>query len=288
MSKAAVALTIGLLFGSAHAEFVAPQEWRAPIAPFHIIDNVYYVGSQGLSSFLITTPQGHVLLDGGMDYSAPMIERNIETLGFKVTDIKYLLNSHAHLDHAGGLAQIKKDSGARLIASAGDKPLLEGGYYPGETGHDTDFPPVTVDRVVQDGGTLTLGGAVLTAHITPGHTPGCTSWTLPVKDAGASHRIIFFCSSTVALNRLVGRPTYPQIVNDYERTFAKSRKIEADIFLAPHPDFFHLQAKLKKMKTGAPNPFIDSAEFHEHLKRSEQDFYVALAKQKAALKSPAN
>ena len=179
--------------------------WNKPTEPFKVIGNIHYVGTNGLASYLITTPQGHFLVDTGLPEANSQIRANIAKLGFKIADIKYLLNTHAHLDHTGGFADLKQETGAQLVAGERDKPLLEGGYYPGqESAVELRFPAVKVDRTVKDGDTVTLGDTTLTAHATPGHSPGCTSWTLNVTDGNDTRSVIIFCSATVALNRLVG------------------------------------------------------------------------------------
>src|SRR5438128_3169378 len=184
-------------------------KWNTPTEPFKMIGNVYYVGTDGLASYLITSPQGHILVDTVMPEATSQIKANIEKLGFKVTDIKYLVNTHAHIDHTGGLAEMKQASRAQMVAGEADKPLLEGGYYPG-TPEDTAlaFPPVKVDRTVREGDTVSVGDVTLTARETPGHSPGCTSWEFVVKDGDATRSVLIFCSGTVALNRLVTNPTY--------------------------------------------------------------------------------
>ncbi len=253
--------------------------WNRPVPPFRVAGNVYYVGAAGVSSFLITTPQGHILLDGGLPETAPLIEKNIAALGFRLTDVKYLLNSHAHFDHAGGLAELKRLSGAQMAASRADARALEAGHHIGMgTGVHSKFPPVKVDRVVGDMDTISVGGTVLTAHLTPGHTMGCTTWTMPVREAGAVHQAVFFCSISVVA-RLVGNREYPQIVSDYEASFANARKLPCDIFLGPHPEFFDLAGKRARMRPGAPNPFIDAAEFPRFLDAAEQNFRDALKSQ---------
>jgi metallo-beta-lactamase class B len=263
-----------------------PAAWTTPTPGFRIIDNVYWVGTDGLASYLITTPKGHILIDAGVREDAPLIEKNIAALGFKLTDVKILLNSHAHFDHSGGLAQIKKDSGATLIASAGDRSALEGGFYLGsESNHAFDAPPVKVDAEIADGQTVSLGGVTLTAHLTPGHTRGCTSYGLTVHDGARALNALVFCSATVAANRLVGRPQYPGIVDDYRKTFAVARALRVDVFLAPHPEFFSMAQKRVRMAAGAPNPFIDPTEFPAFIDRAEADFNRQLAAQEAALKA---
>jgi metallo-beta-lactamase class B len=260
--------------------------WNKPTEPFRIVGNVHYVGTYGLASYLVTTPEGHLLIDTGLPEANPQIKANIAKLGFKVADIKYLLNTHAHLDHTGGLAALKQETGAQLIAGERDRPLLEGGYYPGqESVKELRFPPVKVDRPVKDGDTVSLGGVTLTAHATPGHSPGCTSWSLDVKDGDTQRSALVFCSGTVALNRLVGAPTHPGIVEDYRKTFAWARTYKTDVFLAPHPEMFGMQEKRARIAAGAPNPFVDAAAFGTYVTRLEKAFEEALAKQSAEVQA---
>jgi metallo-beta-lactamase class B len=262
-----------------------PADWTKPVAPFHIIGNIYYVGTADLAAYLIHTKDGDILIDGTLEQNVPLIERNIAALGFRVSDIKILLNSHAHYDHAAGLAALKHDSGATLYASAADAPILERGSISfGPTASD-HFPPVKVDRIVKDGETIELGGTKLTAHLTPGHTPGCTSWTMPVSEDGAAHTAIFYCSTTVAGNPLVNNKAYPQIASDYEASFAKLKTMKADVFLAAHAQFYHPQQKLALRKKGAPNPFVDPGELQRFVAASQRDFEAELAKQKAQAKA---
>jgi metallo-beta-lactamase class B len=257
--------------------------WNRPAEPFRILDNVWYVGTAGLGAYLITSPGGHILVDGALEESAPQIEASIAKLGFRLADVKLLVNTHAHFDHAGGLARIKKDTGAKLVASAGDRPLLEGGFYPGaESEGSFAFPKVAVDRVIKDGERVSAGAASLTAHLTPGHTPGCTSWSATVRDGGVERSVLIFCSATVAANRLVGKPSYPGIVEAYRHTFAIARTLAADVFLAPHPEMFDLAAKRAKQKPGAPNPFVVPGEFAAYVGALEKDFAAELRRQSAA------
>jgi metallo-beta-lactamase class B len=251
--------------------------WNKPQAPFRIIGNLYYVGMAGVSSFLIVTPKGDILTDGGLPESAPFIEKNIRALGFKLSDVKIQLNSHAHFDHAGGLAQLKRDTGAQLYASAADTPILQSGHIGFGPAAKVDAPKVHVDHVIGDGETVSLGGVTLTAHLTPGHTPGCTTWTTTID----AKRVMFFCSISVAGNPLVDNTAYPNIVRDYRASFAKLKAMHADIFLAPHGEQFGLAAKLAKMKTGGPNPFVDPGEKDRFLAKMQQDFDAQLAKQSA-------
>jgi metallo-beta-lactamase class B len=265
---------------------VAMPKWTAPFAPFQLIGNIYYVGTDGIAVYVIKTSEGLILMDTAVPQSTGMIKDNIAKLGFKVADIKYILNSHAHFDHTGGFAEIKKDTGAQLVAGERDKPLLESGTYPGDE-QDTDigFPPVKVDRAVKEGEKVTLGDTTLTAHAMPGHTPGCTSWEMTVKDGDQDRDVLFFCSGTVALNRLVGEPTYPGIADDYRSTFAKAKAMKPDVLLGPHPEVYGMQDKRAHMKDGAPNPFVKPGELATYVAGLEQDFDKQLAKQTAALKA---
>ena len=262
--------------------------WNKPTEPFRIIDNIYYVGTDGLASYLITSPQGHILVDTVMPESTGQIKASIEKLGFKVSDIKYLLNTHAHLDHAGGLAEMKQASGAQVIAGEADIPLLEGGYYPGQREETLlGFPPVKVDRAVHEGDTVTIGELTLTAHETPGHSPGCTSWTLQVKDGDATRSVLIFCSATVALNRLVTNPTYPGIIDDYRKTFARAKLMKMDVLLAPHPEMYDMREKRSKLSDGAPNPFVNPGEFNTYAAKLEKAFEESVTKQTAAAQAAA-
>ena len=287
---AATLCALALLSSGAQAQTIkdflaiAMKKWIAPFEPFQLIGNIYYVGTDGIAVYVIKTSQGLILMDTAMPQSTGMIKDNIAKLGFKVADIKIILNTHAHLDHTGGFAEIKKETGAQLVAGERDKPLLEGGYYPGdEKNEDLAFPAVKVDRAVKEGDKVTLGDTTLTAHATPGHSPGCTSWELTVKDGKENREVLFFCSGTVALNRLVGQPTYPGIVDDYHATFAKAKAMKIDVLVGPHPEVYGMQAKRAEMKEGAPNPFVKPDELATYATSLSEDFDKQLAKQTAAL-----
>lgn len=258
-------------------------DWVESIEPFQVYGEVYYVGTRGLASFLIVTPQGHFLIDGGLPENAVVIAGNIKSLGYDVRDVKYLLNSHAHFDHSGGLAALKKLSGATMIASEGDRWALENGLTPGSEG-DPKFaaPPVKVDRTIGDGETLTLGGLTLIARLTPGHTKGCTSWTM---NAGGKE-VLFFCSATVAANRLAGPPQYAGIVEDYRATFARTKDWRPDIFLANHPGFFGMDDKRARQIAGDDEVFVDREGFPAMMTKLEAAFEKALAEQTAKAANP--
>jgi len=234
IAKLLAAVSALVLVGAAPAE--DPAEWTRPIKPFHIIGNVYYVGSEGLAAYLITTPKGAILLDGTMEANVPSIEANIKALGIKLSDVKILLNSHAHFDHADGLAHLKRDTGATMMAMKGDVWALENGKHFGDQNYVGTFAPVKVDHVLADGEKVTLGGVTMTALATPGHTAGCTTWVLPVRITSGVKTIFFPCSMTVAGNKLVGNRQYPGIVADYRRTFDRMGTLNADVVLPAHPD----------------------------------------------------
>jgi metallo-beta-lactamase class B len=255
----------------------ANMEWNTASAPFTVIGNIHYVGTKTVSAWLITTPEGHFLIDGIVPQSAPLILGNIRALGFDPADVKYLLNSHAHIDHAGGLAALKRATGAIMVASTADKPILEAGdvFYGPSMG--MKFPPVRVDQVIGDGDTLSLGGVTLTAHLTPGHTPGCTSWTLPVTGAdGAAHTAFLHCSATVAGQKLVPE-SYPGMVASYRATFDKVRSMKADVFLANHDNFFGLAEKRARLAGGDTNAFVNADELQAFNSAMEKAFETQLA-----------
>ncbi|HEX7155205.1 MAG TPA: subclass B3 metallo-beta-lactamase [Thermoanaerobaculia bacterium] len=249
------------------------RSWNQPVEPFRIAGNVYYVGANEITSYLITTPRGHIVLDGGFVETAPQIRRNIEKLGFRVADVKLLLNSHAHVDHAGGLAELKRVTGAKLVASARDLPqLARGGLDDPQFGDRLPFPPVYADRVVADGGQVTLGGTTLTAHVTAGHTRGCTTWTMTLRDG---RDVVFLCSPSVPSEyKLVGNTRHPEVAEDYRRQFAFLKTLRPEIWLASHGNFFDLTAKRKGEK-----PWVDPDGYAAFVARMEKAFEERLAAQ---------
>ncbi len=263
-----------------------PPSWSTPAPPVHIAGNTWEVGSQALSVFVIKTRAGAILIDGGLPGYAPELLKTLAQVGVKPRDVKWILNTHAHFDHSGELAALKTSTGAKVAAMAQDVAALQTGTYPGsEERKDLDFPPVKVDRVLRDGDVVALGGARLTAVLTPGHSAGCTTWTWTEREGGKPLKIALECSSSVALNRLVGRPQYQGIVDDYRRTFARLKALPADIHLAPHAEFYGLDAKRAKVAPGAPNPFVDPGELKRSAEASEAAFDKALAAQTAKLAS---
>jgi metallo-beta-lactamase class B len=221
---------------AAAAPAANPATWTQPNPPMKIAGNIYYVGTKGLAAYLIVTPKGLILLDATMQQNVPGIEANIKALGYTLSDVKILLNSHAHFDHADGLAMMKRDTGAKLDAMDGDVWALENGKHFGDQNYVGTFAPVKVDRVLKDGDTVVLGGITMTALKTGGHTRGCTTWLTTVKVGAAIRRVVFPCSLSVAGNKLFGNSTYPGIVADYRASFKRMAAIKADYVLPAHPE----------------------------------------------------
>ena len=237
------------------AQFHGP--YSQPEEAFRLIGNIYYVGAKNIASYLVTTPQGHILIDTGTTEMTPVITANIEKLGFKVRDIKIMLSSHAHFDHIGGHAAMKKLTGARVMAIRQDAEALEAGKDLSPLG-DEGWAPVTVDRVLKDGDTVTLGGATLRAIWAPGHTPGCTVWTTSVPDGGRSYAVaIFGCGGPNGGVKLVGNQRFPTLVDDTMATFRKLKMLKPDIYVSGHPQML-FAGKIDRMKAGErPHPLLD-------------------------------
>lgn len=276
-----------LLTGPAHSQASASGPMNQPVEPYRILGNLYYVGASDVTSFLVATPAGLILIDGGFAETMPMIRRNVETLGFKMEDVKILLNSHAHFDHAGGLAAIKKQTGARLAASQADAALLaSGGHGDHLFGDQYPYESVTADRILKDGDRVELGGTTLTAHLTPGHTKGCTTWTMKVMDGGKSYDVVSVCSTSVLPDvSLTKNAKYPNVAADFEQTFRTLRGLPCDIFLGSHAGFYNGLEKAKRLRKGAtPNPFIDPAGYKAYVDGSEKAFRERLAAETKAAK----
>jgi len=259
------------------------RSWNRPVKPFRIIGNVYYVGASEVASYLITTPQGHILLDSGFAETVPLIRAGIQQLGFKLEDVRLLINSHAHYDHAGGLAELKALTGAKLAASEADAAQLAVGDKDDFCwGDRLAFPPVKTDRILHDGDTVELGGVWLVAHLTPGHTKGNTTWTMEVKDGGKTYNVVFMGSTSAPGYKLVNNPKYANIVADYQRSFRVLESLPCDVFLGPHGSFFGLEGKAGKLAQDATvNPFIDPQGYRKFLEDSKQSFYEQLKAQQA-------
>lgn len=247
-------LLLALLFAAPASAQLDPPAWTRAIAPVPLVGTITYVGTEGLAAYLIRTSAGAILIDGTLEENVPAIERNVVAAGVRLTDVKLLLNSHAHFDHAAGLQQLKRDTGARLAAGVADVAALEAGVPPGETSYGViRFPPVRVDRPVRDGGTVRLGEAALTAIATPGHTPGNTSWLLRTRVRSRPMDVLFLGSLTVAGNTLVGNRRYPGIVADFRRSFARLAKVRADVILPMHPETADVLGRAKAGTLIAPD-----------------------------------
>jgi metallo-beta-lactamase class B len=269
-----------LMSGSAFAD---DPSWSEPHAPFQITDHIYSVGTKGIGVYLITTPEGHILIDGSTEEGASVVEANIKSLGFKLSDVKYLLENHAHNDHVAGLAQIKKSTGAKLLASKNDRKALEKGAHTGDNENGpTKFPAVKVDRLIADNEQVRLGGISVQAVFTPGHTEGATSWLTRDTIKDTDYSIFFLSSITVAGNRLINNKVSPNIVADYRKSFARAKAIQADILLVGHPPFINHDGKYEARKNGKADAFINPNELKEFVARAEVAFEVELEKQKKA------
>jgi metallo-beta-lactamase class B len=257
--------------------------WTEPFPPFRIAGNLYYVGSEDLAAYLIVTPDGDILINTNLPESAEQIQGSVEKLGFHMKDIKVLLISHAHFDHAGGSAALLKMTGATYEVMDDDVPVVEsGGAADFDVGKDPkdQFPLVKVDRVLHDGDTVSLGGTVLTAHKTAGHTRGYTTWTMPLQVNGTSADAVVVCSVTVlSTYKLAGNESYPGIARDYRHTFQTLRALPCDIFLASHSSAFGLQEKYARLGRDGPNPFVDPQGCKQFVAESQADFEAILKKQ---------
>jgi metallo-beta-lactamase class B len=264
----------------AQPDDAARQAWNRPYKPFRIIGNIYYVGAEGVASYLITTPQGHILMDGALAETVPLIQANVKQLGFKLEDVKVILNSHAHFDHAGGLAQLKKLTGARLMVSEADAKLVSDGGRSDFQWADKasfHFEPAVVDRLLRDQDKVELGGVTLTARITPGHTKGCTTWTMKVREGNRDLDVVFVGSTSIPGYKLLNNAAYPNIVEDYAYTFALLKTLKCDVFLGPHGAFFGLIEKRLLMEKGArPNPFIDPEGYRRFIDTTERAYQEQL------------
>jgi metallo-beta-lactamase class B len=253
-------------------------EWNRPVEPFRVAGPLYYVGTENITSLLVTTPAGHVLIDAGLDESAPIILGNIRKLGFRVEDVRILLCTHAHLDHAGGLARIKAATGARIYIGAADADLLErGGRGDFAYGDTLLFPAVKADEQVRDGQEVAIGGLRFRAVATPGHTRGCTTWTFPVKDGAVDRRVVLIGGTSAPSYRLVDNAAYPTIAADFEATFGRLRALSADITFEGHGVTFDLDARRHGKR-----PFVDPPAYLQAVDRAESAFRKLLAEQQAA------
>jgi metallo-beta-lactamase class B len=290
-----LALTLALALAAAAVACAGPHAvpgkmwtWNRDVPPYRVIANVYYVGSSEIAQFLITTPAGHILVDGGFEASVPRLRAEVASLGFRFEDIRYLLVSHAHVDHAQADALVRERTGAQVLASARDAEVLAaGGRGEAVYGDTYLWTPCPVDRVVADGDRVTLGGTTLTARLTPGHTRGAVTWTMqiPAPDADPNARpldVVFFPSANINAGvHLVGNARYPEIAADFERSFAIWKALPCDVFLGVHGAFYDMDRKRARQLDGVtPNPFIDPGGYHRFVADAEGRFREQLASER--------
>ena len=244
------------------------EDQTTQFPPHKIIGNIYYVGTRTLSSFLVVTPQGHILIDSTYERNVPTIQKSVEQLGFKFSDIKILLGSHAHGDHQEGDALVKQLTGARVMVMAEDAPALQG-IKPGSKEHP-------IDKMLRDGESVTLGGTRLVAHLTAGHTRGCTTWTAKAQEGGRTYDVVINCS--------LRAPTVltPPVIDEFNRSFKLVRSLPCDAALGDHPAQYSMQEKYAKLRNGGPNPFIDPAGCRQEVDIEEAMFHAILDEQQNA------
>jgi|UniRef100_UPI0037850508 metallo-beta-lactamase class B len=272
-----------ILFALGSTLFAAaqPAAWMEPFPPHRIAGNLYYVGSKDLASYLIATPEGHILINSSFEESVPLIRTSIEKLGFKFTDVKILLISHAHSDHCAGSAEIIKQTKAQYFVMEEDADAVEsGGAKKSRLKADyTQFTPAKVDRRLKDGDEVKLGGSTLIANLTPGHTRGCTTWTMKVDGLNA---VIIGSPNVNPGYILVGNKDYPGIATDYERTFRFLKAQPVDLFLGAHGGYYDMNAKHTRfLVAGGTNHFIDPEGYHRYVEDREKAFLTEFAKQQA-------
>ena len=271
LAVAGLVATVSLL----HAQ--SDPTWRQPFDVMRIVGNVYYVGTRGLSSFLIVTPGGGIVIDSGEAESVPFVRASIERLGFRLSDIKILLTGHAHFDHVGGHADLQRMTSAKVMVMDADRDALQSGVDTSALG-GPGWKPVTVDRVLKDGDTVTLGGVTLTAHLTPGHTPGCTTWTMDTTQDGKKYAVVFTGSVTINAGvHLVGNTRVPAIAEHYAQAFRVLHGLKADVFVGQHGVVFGLEDKAKRAAEPGANPFVDPAGYQRFIDRAEGAYLTQLA-----------
>jgi metallo-beta-lactamase class B len=284
-------LTLFVALGAtalAQAQNAAPQnaDWTRPFPPFRMIGNIFWVGSYDLSTYLITTPQGNILINTGVGDTANEIKASVEQLGFKLTDTKILTATHGHFDHVAGMAALKRMTGARLVVSEGDRELLESGGAADFRFGDTPgarFEPVKVDQTFKDGDDISLGGTVLTAHHHPGHTKGATSFMVNVQEAGKTYRVIIANMGSINPGvRVSGMAKYPGITQDYARTFRAQTDMSIDIWLASHAAQFRMHEKYKPGDAFDAERFVDPAGFKAAVQQLEKAYLDQLARERSA------
>jgi len=260
--------------------FCAPASADQPFPAHRIVGDVYYVGSEALAIYLITTPDGHILINSGFEETVPLIRASVESLGFKMRDVKILLESHAHSDHVAGHALLQELTGAQVFVMRGDHSVIASGGQGQYLYTDSRWTPCRVDRVLDDRDEVKLGGVTLVARLTPGHTRGCTTWTWRVVDGDKTYDVVVIGSPNVNPGyRLVGNQDYTQIAEDFAQTFAVLKKLPCDFFLGAHGAYYGMLEKYAHAKTANASPFIDPAGYRAYVEQKEQAFRKTLADQ---------
>jgi metallo-beta-lactamase class B len=271
--RAVVVLSVFSVLVPVSSRAQGNPDWHRAVPGFKVAGNLYYVGTADLAVYLITTPQGNILINSDFKEDVPTVRQSVEGLGFKWADTKIILISHAHGDHDEGVGVIKSQTGAQLMVMDADVAQVESAAR--------GRPGAKVDRVLHDRDTVELGGAKLTARLTPGHTPGCTTWTMPVTDGGRTLNAVIVGSPNVNTGYvLVNNRDYPQIAGDYVKTFALLKGLPVDLFLGAHGAYFNLKDKLPRMNAGGANPFVDPDGYKAYVAEREQAFVKELAKQR--------
>jgi metallo-beta-lactamase class B len=254
-----------------------------PYPAHKVVGNVYYVGSEALATYLITTPEGHILINSGFEETVPLIRSSVESLGFKMKDVKIILASHAHSDHVAGHARLQELTGAKVFVMKGDDEVISSGGKGQYLYTDSRWTPCKVDRVLADGEEVTLGGETLGAHSTPGHTAGCTTWAWQAKDGGKKYDVVVIGSPNVNPGyKLVENKDYPKIADDFAKTFAVLKKLPCDVFLGAHGEYYGMKAKYDRIKKADANPFIDPTGYQAYVAEKEKVFLSKLAEQKGS------
>jgi len=289
MRIASTTLILALASATAASAAADPPAWTEPTAAFPVVGPIHYVGTRGLAAYLIKTPAGAILIDPTMDENIPAIERNIVASGVPLKSVRILLNSHAHFDHAAGLARLKRDTGAQVMIMDRDADAIRHGIPRGDNRFATPFPAAPVDHVLKDGERVTLGGVTLTAWRTAGHTPGCTTWTMTVIDTatnkGRPRRVIFPCSLSIAGNVLIGNKSYPGIADDYRASFARLKSMHADIILTAHPEFSDVFERAARARHGDPRAWLNPRRLGSLVAESQRNFDTELAAERARERS---
>ena len=277
----AVALVLLVTSGLVTAAAQPPRQGSQPVEPYKVIGNVYYVGSVDVSSHIIVTKQGLILLDTGTTEMVPIIQSSLQKLGHRLNDVKIILSSHSHWDHVEGHAAMKQATGARIMALGEDAEAISSGKDNSALGGD-GWTPAKVDRVLKDGDTVTLGEVTMRAHLTRGHTKGCTTWMTDVMDGGRRYAVVFVGGTSVNQGvKLVGNTRHPGIIDDYAKTFRVLKELRPDVFLAQHPRLYGMDDKLQRLKSGASaNPFIDPDGYRKFVADQEAAYLKQLAQER--------